>query len=144
MRGLNKVMLIGNLGRDPEIRSTPSGTPVANASLATTWKSGEKESTEWHRIVAFGRAAEIMRDYCHKGDRLYIEGRLQAREWEDKSGNKRQTTEVVAGDLVLLGGGSGKRTERPAEKEPVQARDEEPYKQDSSMDPIPDDDDLPF
>jgi single-strand DNA-binding protein len=108
MRGVNKVILIGNLGADPEIRYTNSGTPVANLRLATneTWttRDGERETrTEWHRVVAFGKLGEICSEYLSKGKQAYVEGRLQTRSWEDKSGNKRWITEVVATNIVLLG-----------------------------------------
>ena len=107
-RGVNKVILIGNLGGDPELRSTPGGTSVATFTLATneTWndKDGAKqERTEWHRIVAWGRLAEICGQYLQKGRQVYIEGRLQTRSWEDKQGNQRKTTEIVARDMQMLG-----------------------------------------
>ncbi len=109
MASINKVILIGNLGRDPEIRYTASGTAVANFTVATTenWtnKDGAKETrTEWHRIVAWGRLGEICGEYLSKGKSVYIEGRIQTREWEDKEGNKRQTTEIVAYQMQMLGG----------------------------------------
>jgi single-strand DNA-binding protein len=109
MAGINKVILIGRLGRDPEVRYTPDGTAVANFSVATSeeWKdknSGErKERTEWHRIVAWRRLGEICGEYLSKGRQVYIEGRLQTREWEDQEGNKRWTTEIVARDMQMLG-----------------------------------------
>ncbi|KRT63075.1 MAG: ssb-2, single-strand binding protein, single-strand DNA-binding protein [Candidatus Dadabacteria bacterium CSP1-2] len=108
MRGVNKVILIGNLGRDPEIRYTTSGQAVANFTIATTEvrpnKSGEKdEFTEWHRIVAWGRLAEICGEYLSKGKTVYIEGTLRTRSWEDKEGRKRWTTEVVAQNMQMLG-----------------------------------------
>ena len=108
MAGLNKVMLIGNLGRDPELRYTQNGQAVANFTLATnenwTNKSGEREErTEWHRIVVWGRQAEVARDYLAKGRQIFVEGRIQTREWEDKEGQKRYTTEVVANQFVMLG-----------------------------------------
>jgi len=108
-RSLNKVMLIGNLGKDPEIRFIPSGTAVANFSVATTesWtgKDGNKEEkTEWHKIVAWGKLAEIINQYLSKGRQVYLEGRLQTREWEDRDGNKRWTTEIVANQMIMLGG----------------------------------------
>ena len=107
MRGVNKVILIGNLGRDPEIRYTTSGQSVANFPIATTEVGGSKEGerqeyTEWHRIVAWGRLAEICGEYLTKGKTVYIEGSLRTRSWEDKEGNKRWTTEVVARDLQML------------------------------------------
>jgi single-strand DNA-binding protein len=108
-RGVNKVILIGNLGGDPELRSTPGGTSVASFTLATneSWndKDGNRqERTEWHRIVAWGRLAEICGQYLRKGRQVYIEGRLQTRSWEDKQGNQRKTTEIVARDMQMLGG----------------------------------------
>ncbi len=114
MAGLNKVMLIGHLGRDPEVRYTPAGLAVANFTMATTEKFKEEERTEWHRIVAFDKLAEIMGQYLSKGKQVYIEGRLQTRDWQDKDGNKRTTTEIVANQMVMLGsrqdgGGGGQR-----------------------------------
>ncbi len=112
-RGVNKVILIGNLGRDPEVRYSPSGQAVANVTLATSeaWKdrnSGEKqERTEWHRIVFFGRLAEVAGEYLKKGAQIYVEGRLQTRKWQDKDGNDRYTTEVVATDMQMLGSRAG-------------------------------------
>lgn len=107
---INKVMLIGNLGSDPELRFTPNGVQVANFSLATTesWtdKSGERqERTEWHRIVLWRRLAEIAGQYLKKGSKIYIEGKLQTRSWEDQNGQKRYTTEVVANSMEMLDGG---------------------------------------
>jgi len=115
-KSVNKVILIGNLGKDPEVKYTPSGTPVAKITLATNErfkdKSGEwQDRTEWHNVVLWQRLAEIAGEYLKKGGKVYIEGRLQTRSWEDKtSGQKKYMTEVVANDLVLLGGrgeGSG-------------------------------------
>jgi len=108
MAGVNKVILVGNLGADPEVRYTPNGTPVANFRIATnerwTGKDGKNmERTEWHRIVAFGKLAEICGEYLAKGKQVYIEGRLQTRNWEDKDGNKRSTTEIVATTMQMLG-----------------------------------------
>lgn len=107
MAGVNKVILIGHLGRDPELRQTESGQAVCNFSLATSesWtKDGEKqERTEWHRIVAWARTAELCAQYLAKGRQVYIEGTLQTREWEDRDGNKRQTTEVKALSVQFLG-----------------------------------------
>ncbi|MDG2334663.1 MAG: single-stranded DNA-binding protein [Myxococcota bacterium] len=110
MAGINKVILIGNLGRDPELRYTQSGQPVATFSIATSenWTdktSGEKvEKTEWHRIVVWGRTAELCSQYLAKGRTAYIEGRLQTRDWEDKEGQKRSTTEINAQTVQFLGG----------------------------------------
>ena len=113
-RGVNKVILVGNLGQDPEIKYMPSGQAVCNISIATTesWNdktSGEKiEKTEWHRVVFFRRLAEIAGEYLRKGSQVYVEGRLQTRKWQDQSGNDRYTTEIVANEMQMLGGrGSG-------------------------------------
>jgi len=105
--GLNKVLLIGHLGRDPEIRYTPNGLAIATFSLATseayTTKDGNRETrTEWHRIVAFGRLAEVCGEYLNKGSMVYVEGRLQTREWEDRDGNRRWTTEIVMTNMQML------------------------------------------
>jgi single-strand DNA-binding protein len=112
MASVNKVILIGNLGRDPELRYTQGGQAVANFTLATTdrfsSKDGERqERTEWHRIVAWARTAELCAQYLSKGRSVYIEGRLQTREWEDKEGQKRRTTEIVAQTVQFLGGREG-------------------------------------
>jgi single-strand DNA-binding protein len=107
-RGINKVILIGNLGQDPEVRFTPSGTAVANLNLATsdTWtdrQSGQRqERTEWHRIVLFNKTAEIAQQYLKKGSKVYIEGRLQTRKWQDQNGQDRYSTEIVANDMQML------------------------------------------
>src|SRR5512145_3367269 len=108
MSGVNKVILIGNLGGDPTVRYTPQGTAVANFNIATTErfnnKAGEREErTEWHRIVAWGKLAEICQQYLKKGKQVYIEGRLQTRNWEDQQGQKRSTTEIVAQNMQMLG-----------------------------------------
>lgn len=120
MASLNKVMLIGNLGRDPEVRYTPGGSPVANFTMATTdrWSdaaSGEKkERTEWHRIVVWGKQAEIVGEYMRKGRQVFVEGSLQTREWTDRDGNKRYTTEVRAQRVQMLGRADEARNEMPA------------------------------
>ncbi len=114
MASVNKVILVGNLGRDPELRYTQGGQPVANFTLATneSWNkkdgSGREERTEWHRIVAWGRTAELCAQYLAKGRTVYIEGRLQTREWENKEGQKQRTTEVVAQTVQFLGSGQGR------------------------------------
>lgn len=124
-RGVNKVILIGNLGRDPEVRYTPSGVAVANITMATSeaWKdktSGEmQERTEWHRVVMYQRLAEIVGEYLRKGSKVYIEGRLQTRKWQDKTtGQDRYTTEIIADSMQMLdskgGAGDGSSYERPA------------------------------
>jgi single-strand DNA-binding protein len=107
---LNKVLLIGHLGNDPEIRSTQSGQSVCNFSLATNrrWrdKNGEnKEETEWHRVVVWGRQGENCKEYLKKGRQIFLEGRVQTRQWEDRDGNKRYTTEIIADTVNFLGGG---------------------------------------
>jgi single-strand DNA-binding protein len=112
MASVNKVILIGNLGRDPEVRYMPSGDAMTNLNLATTdtWKDkgGEKqEKTEWHRVVMFGKQAEIAGEYLRKGSPVYIEGRLQTRKWTDKEGQERYTTEIVADRMQMLGGKGG-------------------------------------
>jgi len=112
-RGVNKVILVGNLGKDPEVRYMPNGNAVANITLATSesWKdktSGEQqEKTEWHRIVMFRRLGEIAGEYLKKGSQVYIEGKLQTRKWQDNSGNDRYTTEIVASEMQMLGGRGG-------------------------------------
>lgn len=111
-KSVNKVILVGNLGKDPEIKYTPSGIPVAKFSLATNERFKDKQGewqdrTEWHNIVAWQRLAEIVGEYVSKGSKLYIEGKLQTSSWEDKqSGEKKYRTEIVANDIVLLGGGN--------------------------------------
>ena len=109
---MNKVILIGNLGRDSELRYTPGGAAVATLNMATTevWndKQGQKqEKTEWHRIIVWGKQAESLQEYLTKGKQIYVEGRLQTRQWDDKDGNKRYTTEIKADRITLLGGGGG-------------------------------------
>lgn len=112
-RGINKVILVGNLGADPETRYTPSGSAVTNIRLATTesWKdrqSGEqREQTEWHRVVFFDRLAEIAAEYLRKGSQVYIEGKIQTRKWQDQQGQDRYTTEIRARDMQMLGGRPG-------------------------------------
>ena len=112
-RGINKVILVGNLGQDPETRAMPSGKAVTNVRIATTdsWRdkqSGEqKEQTEWHTVVFFDRLAEIAAEYLRKGSQVYVEGRMRTRKWQDKSGNDRYTTEIVANEMQMLGGRGG-------------------------------------
>jgi single-strand DNA-binding protein len=108
MSSLNKILLIGHLGKDPEIRYTPDGSPVATFSLATSenWtdKNGSRqEHTEWHNIVAWNRLADLSKRFLAKGRQVYVEGRIRSREWSDREGNKRRTTEVIASQMVLLG-----------------------------------------
>ena len=112
MGSVNKVILVGNLGRDAELRYTPGGAAVATINMATTevWndKVGQRqEKTEWHRVVLWGKQAESLTEYLTKGKQIYVEGRLQTRQWDDKDGNKRYTTEIRGDRIVLLGGGGG-------------------------------------
>jgi single-strand DNA-binding protein len=112
-RGINKVILIGNLGQDPESRTTPGGTTVTNIRIATSesWRdkqSGEmKEQTEWHTVVMWNRLGEIAAEYLKKGSQVYIEGRLRTRKWQDKTGNDRYSTEIVANEMQMMGGRGG-------------------------------------
>jgi single-strand DNA-binding protein len=112
-RGVNKVILIGNLGQDPEIKYMPSGSAVTNVSIATTESFKDKETgeqqerTEWHRIAMFGRLAEIAGEYLRKGSQVYIEGKLRTRKWQDKQGQDRYTTEIMADQMQMLGGRGG-------------------------------------
>jgi single-strand DNA-binding protein len=138
MAALNRVLLIGNLGADPELSYTPSGTAKATMRLAThevwTNKDGEKgERTEWHRVIAWGRLAEICGQYLAKGRQVFIEGRLQTRSWEDREGNKRWTTEIIASGMQMLGGPREARGE--ADAQPF----EEP-----ALESAGPDDDIPF
>jgi single-strand DNA-binding protein len=112
MGSVNKVILVGNLGRDAELRYTPGGAAVATLNMATTetWndKGGQRqEKTEWHRVVFWGKVAESLTEYLTKGKQVYVEGRLETRQWNDKDGNKRYTTEIKGDKIVLLGGGGG-------------------------------------
>ena len=143
MAGINKAILVGRLGRDPEVRYTPSGTAVANFTIATSeeWKDKEsgdrRERTEWHRIVAFGRLGEICGEYLSKGRQVYIEGRIQTREWDDRDGNKRYTTEIVAGTMQMLGSQRDFADGRPSGPASGGGAGEPPI-------PGPADDDIPF
>ncbi len=143
MAGLNKVILIGNLGRDPEVRYTPDGTAVANFSIATSdeWTdktTGEKqERTEWHRIVAFRKLGEICGEYLSKGRQVYIEGKLQTREWQDKEGNRRYTTEIVASQMLMLGPRGSNQGAAPSSYHAPPESSAPPY-------PGPEEDDIPF
>jgi len=157
-RGVNKVILVGNLGKDPEVRYMPNGNAVANITVATseTWKdrqTGEqKEKTEWHRVVFYRRLAEIAGEYLHKGSKVYIEGRLQTRKWQDQSGQDRYTTEINADEMQMLdsrGGGSASydsprqaaAESAPAESAPAKS---EPAQQDAAADDGFMDEDIPF
>src|SRR5579872_3269041 len=123
MGSVNKVILVGNLGRDAELRYTPGGAAVATLNMATTevWndKAGQRqEKTEWHRVVLWGKSAESLSEYLTKGKQIYVEGRLQTRKWQDKDGNDKYSTEIRSDRIVLLsgggGGGGGARQQRPA------------------------------
>lgn len=136
MRGLNKVMVIGNLGRDPEVRYTQNGTCVANLSVAVNeqWtKDGQRhEKTEWIRCVLWAKVAEVAKSYLHKGDAIYLEGKMQTRSWEDKSGEKKYTTEVNVHELRMLGGqgNGGRKVDQPTHPDaepPVAETDDVPF-----------------
>lgn len=152
-RGVNKVILVGNLGKDPEMKYTASGAAIANITVATSesWndkQTGEKqEKTEWHRVVFFRRLAEIAGEYLRKGSQVYIEGKLQTRKWQDQNGQDRYSTEVVANEMQMLGsrggeagsrpqggGSSGFRNNPPAQQAPAQSQTENDFA----------DDDIPF
>lgn len=145
-RGVNKVILIGNLGDDPEVRYTASGAAVANVRLATneTWRdkeSGEQqERTEWHRVVFFGRLAEIVSEYLKKGSQIYLEGRLQTRKWQDKDGNDRWSTEIVANEMQMLGSRGGGNMSENTNSRPASTKNQS--RQPASDDSF--DDDIPF
>ena len=147
-RGVNKVILVGNLGKDPEVRYMPNGNAVANITLATseTWKdkqTGEQqEKTEWHRVVMFRRLGEIAGEYLKKGSQVYIEGKLQTRKWQDNAGNDRYTTEIVASEMQMLGGrgGSADYSSNAAPAQAQAAREPEP----AAAGPADFDDDIPF
>lgn len=124
-RGVNKVILIGNLGADPEVRYTPANTAVANISVATTesWRdkqTGEKqEKTEWHRVVMFARLAEIAGEYLKKGSKVYIEGRIQTRKWQGQDGQDRYTTEIVSNEMQMLDNQAGGQREQTQSSKPA-------------------------
>ncbi len=159
-RGINKVILIGNLGQDPEVKFMPNGNAVTNVTVATSesWKdknTGEQvDKTEWHRVVFFRRLAEIAGEYLKKGSKVYIEGKLQTRKWQDQSGNDRYTTEIVANEMQMLdsrggGGGAGGGFSKPSSN---QASSNQPSNQSSNQAPATApaggfddfDDDIPF
>jgi single-strand DNA-binding protein len=146
MGSVNKVILVGNLGRDAELRYTPGGAPVATLNMATTevWndKGGQRqEKTEWHRVVLWGKTAESLSEYLTKGKQIYVEGRLQTRKWEDKDGKERYTTEVRGDRVVLLsGGGGGGGVRQPARAGAAVGPDEPMGEPASELT----DDDIPF
>jgi single-strand DNA-binding protein len=154
-RGVNKVILVGNLGRDPEMKYTASGAAIANITVATSESWNDKQTnervdkTEWHRVVAFQRLAEIMGEYLRKGSQVYIEGKLQTRKWQDQNGQDRYSTEIVANEMQMLGSrggdagggqqgggqqGGGFRSNQPAQAAPSQPKPDNDF----------DDDDIPF
>ena len=137
-RGLNKVMVIGHLGKDPEMRYTPSGRPVTTFSIAVSrsWNTadGERRSeTEWFNIVSWGNLAEICKQYLHKGQQVYIEGRLQTRRWEDKEGQKHTNVEVVANEMMMLG-----------ERKDYNKSSQEAKQDEEPSEPVADEDEFPF
>jgi single-strand DNA-binding protein len=146
MGSVNKVILVGNLGRDAELRYTPGGAAVATLNMATTevWndKSGQRqEKTEWHRVVLWGKSAESLTEYLTKGKQIYVEGRLQTRQWDDKDGNKRYTTEIRGDRIVLLGGGGrGAGASVPRGDESVGSHAPSPAPESEPLT----DDDIPF
>ena len=152
-RGVNKVILIGNLGNDPEVRYTPNGSAVANVTLATsmTWRdkqNGElQERTEWHRIVFFNRLAEIVGEYLRKGSKIYIEGSLRTRKWQDKSGIDRYTTEIIANEMHMLDSKAGGNQDYQSSSIDRQSTDAQPSSS-AATTPGQDvpafDDDIPF
>lgn len=155
-RGVNKVILVGNLGQDPEVRYTPSGSAVANITIATSesWrdkqKGENKEVTEWHRVVLFGKLAEVAGEYLRKGSQVYIEGQLRTRKWQDQSGQDRYTTEVtvnVGGTMQMLGGkqegGQGNRPQTNQQQRPQQQSGKSTPPTNNEP-PMNFDDDIPF
>ena len=147
-RGINKAILIGNLGADPEVRYTPANTAVCNISVATTdqWRdkqTGEQqEKTEWHRVVLFNRLGEVAGEYLKKGSKVYIEGRIQTRKWQGQDGQDRYTTEIVANEMQMLDGRSGSAPMDDAgygnrQQQPQQARQPSPPADDDLADDIP-------
>lgn len=150
MAGINKVIIVGNLGNDPEIRTMPNGEQVANITVATSesWKdknTGErKETVEWHRIVLYRRLAEIAGQYLHKGSQVYIEGRLKTRKWQDNNGQDRYTTEIQGDNLQMLGG----RNQDAAQNHPPKQQDKQQKAQSKSQQSEPSvdafDDNIPF
>lgn len=148
-RGINKVILIGNLGAEPEVRFMPSGQAVANVRLATneTWRDREtgesQERTEWHRVVFFGKLADIVKEYLHKGSQIFVEGRIQTKKWQDKDGHDRYSTEIIANEMQMLGARGGGtvpfENESPGERAPAPSASPA-----SSAAPADLDDDIPF
>jgi single-strand DNA-binding protein len=150
MASVNKVIVVGNLGRDPETRYMPDGAAITNVSVATSFQwtdkaSGEKkEETEWHRVVFRGKLAEIAGEYLKKGSQVYVEGRLRTRKWQDKDGQERYTTEIMATEMKMLGSraGSGEPREAPAESRAAEPRPAPAKKPAGNFDDMADD--IPF
>ncbi|MCH8071084.1 MAG: single-stranded DNA-binding protein [Proteobacteria bacterium] len=146
-RGVNKVILVGNLGNDPDTRYMPSGSAVTNLSVATneSWKDKEtgeqKDRTEWHKVAMFGRLAEIAAEYLRKGSQVYIEGKLRTRKWQDKDGNDRWTTEIIADEMQMLGGRMDSGAPAMNDRAPPSAPPSAPPPKGGSDDF---DDDIPF
>ncbi len=147
-RGINKVILVGNIGAEPEVRFTPGGSAVANLTIATSssWRdkqSGEmQERTEWHRVAFFNRLAEIVGEYLHKGSKIYVEGSLRTRKWQDKAGNDRYTTEIIANEMQMLdskgqGGNSSSNYNSSSNQQPAPEMS-------APMGAALEDDDIPF
>lgn len=153
-RGVNKVILIGNCGNDPETRFTPGGAAITNLSIATSesWKDKQTgqmtEKTEWHRVVFFNRLAEIAGEYLKKGSKVYVEGRLQTRKWQNKEGVDQYTTEIVANEMQMLdsrGGEMGGAPQRAPQQRAQQPQQSSPQQAPQAMAPVDDfDDDIPF
>jgi single-strand DNA-binding protein len=150
-RGVNKVILIGHLGQDPQQRAMPSGKAVVNLRVATTeqWRdkqTGEnKENTEWHNVVMFDRLAEIAAEYLRKGSQIYVEGRIRTRKWQDKEGNDRYSTEVIANEMNMLGGrGGGDRGAAPAQERSRDRGEEQVSRPEAAGVAESFDDDIPF
>jgi len=154
-RGVNKVILVGNLGADPDTKYTAGGTAITNISIATSesWRdkqTGEnQERTEWHRVVFFNRLAEIAGEYLRKGSQVYVEGKLRTRKWQDQNGQDRYTTEIVANEMQMLGSREGGGVAMPAQKQPDGFRDNKPAQpqQPETAPAVEDgftDDDIPF
>ncbi|MFO1408206.1 MAG: single-stranded DNA-binding protein [Steroidobacteraceae bacterium] len=149
-RGINKVIIVGNLGQDPETRYMPSGKAVTNLRIATSesWKdkqTGEqKEQTEWHSVVMYDRLAEIAAEYLRKGSQVYVEGKLRTRKWQDKEGRDRYTTEVIANEMQMLGGRSGGGAGTESRAEPRSSGAERPAAAPAASSGSEFDDDIPF
>ncbi|HBJ74659.1 MAG TPA: single-stranded DNA-binding protein [Syntrophaceae bacterium] len=142
---LNQCQFIGRLGKDPEQRFLPNGDAVVNFSLAVGWKGKDKEGCEWVNVVAFKKLAEIIAQYCTKGQQVYISGKMRTRKWQDKEGQDRYSTEIVADQMQMVGGGDGNREESRPAKRPSQGRERQPG-DDPDYNPahFPPDDDFPF